>query len=307
MRAGARGRLPGVPVDVLLVMVVVIWSFNFSINRYGVTHGFDPVLFAGIRYLAAGLLFTLITLRLEGSIRPRREDWFLLGVFAILGTLVNQVSFFYSIKLATASTVALAFGALPAFVGLIGIMQRLERPSPRHWLAVLVSFSGVALVAIGGGTKLSGHLGGVLLAMVAVASFALYTVSLSRLNVSYSPYRMSAMISLGVSGPLLAAGVHGATTMDWQAVGGLTWGALAYSTIIGYVISNILWIRALGSAGPNRSSLYVNMQVFGGAAVGVLLLGESMSGLQITGGAVIAVGILLPAKRLRLPRGPVTE
>ena len=231
----------------------------------------------------------------------------MLVVFAILGTFVNQVAFFTAIHLATASTVALAFGALPAFVGLIGVAQRVERPTARHWLATIVSFGGVALVAIGGSTALSGQLGGVLMALVAVITFALYTISLARLSANYSPYRLSAMISLGVSVPLLAAGGHGYATMHWGAINGLAWGSLAYSTIVGFVISNILWIQAIDSGGPNRASLYVNLQVFGGAAVGVLLLGESLSTLQIVGGAVITAGILLSVRRFRLPRGPVTE
>lgn len=304
MLTGLRHRIPA---DVLLLFVVAIWSCNFSINRYGVTRGFDPLAFAGLRYLIAGIIFTAITLRREGSIRPRREDLFVLFAFAILGTLVNQVAFFYAIHLAAASTVSLAFGTLPAFVGLIGIAQRVARPTARHWLGTVVSFGGVALVAIGGSSALSGDLGGVLLALVAVVTFALYTISLSRLSTSYSPYRLSALISLGVAVPMMAAGGHGIATMDWGAVGGLAWGALAYSTLVGFVISNILWITAIDASGPNRASLYANLQVFGGAAVGVLLLGETLAGLQIAGGAVIAVGILLSARRFRLPRGPVTE
>ena len=83
----------------------------------------------------------------------------------------------------------------------------------------------------------------------------------------------------------------------------LTWGSLAYTTVIGFIVSNILWIRALRTSGPNRSSLWANLQVFGGAAVGVLLLGESLGRLQIAGGAVIAAGIALTATRLKLKRG----
>lgn len=307
MRAGVRGLAAAVPADIVLLLVVAIWSVNFSVNRYGVTHGFDPMVFAGLRYLVAGAIFVAITLRLEGSIRPHREDLLVLGVFCIFSTLVNQVAFFYAIHLATASTVSLCFGALPAFVGLVGMAQGVQRPSPRHWLATLVSFGGVALVAVGGSSALSGDLGGVLLALAAVVSFAFYTISLARLGSTYSPYRLSALISIAIAVPLLALGAHGATTMHWGAIGGLGWGALAYTTLVGFVISNVLWIRALGTGGPNRSSLYANLQVFGGAAVGVLLLGEQLAGLQIAGGVVIAVGVALSARRLRLPRAPVIE
>lgn len=271
------------------------------------THGFDPMAYVGLRYFMAGVFFTALTLKREGSLRIQREDWKVVFLFAAGATLLNQVFFFYGIRLATASTVSLCFGALPAFVGLIAIWQGQERPSTRHWLATAVSFGGVALVAVGGSTDLSGHLGGLLLAMAAVLTFALYTVSLSRLQGSYSPYRISAITSLGISFPLLAIGAPGMATMDWGAIGGLAWGALAFTTVPGFIVSNVLWISALGASGPNRASLYVNLQVFGGAAVGVLLLGESLSLLQVLGGVVIAVGIVLSIRRWRSPRSAIAE
>ena len=76
MLVGVRHRIPA---DVLLLIIVGIWSCNFSINRYGATHGFDPLAYAGLRYLIAGVIFGAITLKLEGSIRPRREDLFEIG------------------------------------------------------------------------------------------------------------------------------------------------------------------------------------------------------------------------------------
>jgi len=300
---GAVGGRRNLARDVPLLIVIVIWSLNFSINRYGVTHGFDPLVYAGLRYLFAGVFFVAVTLRTEGKLLPRREDWFVLGVFTILATLLNQIAFFYAIHLTTASTVSLCFGMLPAFVGLVGIAQGLRRPTRLHWLATIISFGGVALVAIGGSTDLSGDLGGVLLALLAVITFSCFTIGLSRLQGKYSAYHLSAMISIATAFPLLGLGAHGAAHMHWGSLSWLTWGSLAYTTVIGFIVSNILWIRALRTSGPNRSSLWANLQVFGGAAVGVLLLGESLGGLQIAGGAVIAAGIALTATRLKLKRG----
>jgi drug/metabolite transporter (DMT)-like permease len=262
--------------------------------------------FGALRYTIASVVFVAITLVREKSIRPRRQDWLVLGVFAVFATLVNQLAFFYAIHLATASTVSLVFGALPAFVGMIGIAQGLRKPSARHWLATTVSFVGVALVAVGGSASLSGDLGGVLLALVAVGCYALYTIAVSRLSPAYSPYRISALISVGVAIPLLAFSSPKLATTHWSQIGGLSWLALVYSTILGFVLANVLWIAAIKRTGPNRSSLFANLQVFGGAAVGVLLLNESMSGLEIAGGAVIAVGIVLSARRLKLPTRSAT-
>jgi drug/metabolite transporter (DMT)-like permease len=296
-----------IPADVLLIVVVSIWSVNLSVNRYGVTHGFHPLVFAGIRYLGAGIIFTTISLKREGSIRPRREDWLVLGVYGILGMAISQIAFFSAARLTTASTIALVFGTLPAFVVMIGLAQGLERPSIRTALGVVVSIGGVALVALGGGVGLSGNLGGVLLTVLSAGMYAFYIISIARLNTSYSPYRLSALISFGVAVPSLIGGSHGFATMDWGSIGWLAWGALAFSSLFGFVVSNVLWIKGVEGAGANRSSIYANLQVFGGAVVGVLLLGETLSGMQIVGGCVIGAGILLSLKRFAVPSAPVVE
>ena len=51
------GNWRGLRKDVPLLIVIAIWSVNFSVNRYGVTHGFDPLFFGGLRYLVAGVFF----------------------------------------------------------------------------------------------------------------------------------------------------------------------------------------------------------------------------------------------------------
>ena len=162
-------------------------------------------------------------------------------------------------------------------------------------------------MAVGGATELSGALGGVLLALLAVVLYAVFTVALSRLGPHYSLYRLSTLISLGVALPMLAAAGPGFATMHWSSIGALAWGSLAYSTIVGVILSNMIWISALRKSGLNRSSLYANLQVFGGAALGVLVLGEVLSGLQLAGGAVIALGIVLSTQRLRAARSPAGE
>jgi drug/metabolite transporter (DMT)-like permease len=95
--------------------------------------------------------------------------------------------------------------------------------------------------------------------------------------------------------------------MDWGSIPLLAWGAFAFSTFLGFIFTNILWITAIDAGGHNRASLYANLQVFGGVIGGVLLLGERLTALQIVGGVIIAGGILLAARRFRLPRGPVAE
>jgi drug/metabolite transporter (DMT)-like permease len=288
--------------DALLLVTVLIWSFHFVVVKYGLTHGFSPLVYATIRFGCGSLFFVGITYGLERSLRvSRRQLWLLCGAVAF-SLYLNQMSFVTAVKLTTASTVALLFGTLPIFVGLIGWRLGVEHPHLRHWAAAAVSFGGVALVASGAEGGLSGDLGGILLGLVAPVTWAFYSVIVAPLMSRYSLYRISAVVGLAAIVPLAATAIPQLLAEDWDEITTLAWGAVAYSTIISFVLTNVLWFKAIDRVGANRSALYANLQPFLGAVFAVLVLSESMGWLQIAGGAVIGAGILLAR-----PRRPPVE
>jgi drug/metabolite transporter (DMT)-like permease len=293
-----RHRLPA---DVLLLLTVVIWGFNFAVVKYGLTHGFEPLVYSALRFGLGSFIFAGITLAREGTLRTERDDLWLLAGAAALGIYLNQMAFVYSVELTTASTVALIFGTLPIFVAIIAWTTGIERAHLRHWFAVIVSFTGVAFVAGGGSADLSGDLGGILLALGAAVTWAAYSVLIGPLMRRYSPYKISAVVGLAALIPLAATAAPQLASQDWDAITLLAWGAVMYSMLFSFVITNVLWFTAIDRVGANRASLYANLQPFLGAAFAVLALSETMSTLQIVGGVVIGAGILIARPR----RAPV--
>jgi drug/metabolite transporter (DMT)-like permease len=169
----------------------------------------------------------------------------------------------------------------------------------RQWLAAAVSFAGVALVAAGAESGFSSDLGGVLLGLVVVVTWAAYSVLVTPLLSRYSPFRVSAVAGLAAILPLVPTAAPQLTDANWSDVTTLAWLGVAYTILFTYVLGNVLWFVAIGQVGANRASLYANIQPFLGAAFAVLTLGETMGALQVIGGAVIAVGILLARERRR--------
>ena len=289
-----------VPPDVLLLVTVVFWSFNFTVVKYALTHGWEPLAYSSVRFAIGALLFSGYTYAREGSLRVRRTDvLFMLGA-AMAGIWLNQLSFVFAVKLTTAATVALMFGTLPIFVALISWAFRLEHLRLRHWVATVISFSGVALVAAGATSGLSGDLGGILLGLAASLTWALYSAAMGPLMRLYSPYRISAFVGLAGSVPLLLTGIAEIQQQDWDALGGLAWACFVYSLFFSLVFTNIMWFTAIDKVGAARASLYANLQPFLGAFFALVVLSEEMGSLQIAGGLVIGAGILL-ARRTRTP------
>jgi drug/metabolite transporter (DMT)-like permease len=270
--------------------------------KYALTHGWEPLSYASVRFAVGALLFSAFTYGREGSLRVERRDiWLMVGA-AAAGIWLNQLSFVYAVRLTTAATVALMFGTLPIFVALISHALRIEHLRLRHWLATVISFSGVALVALGATGGIGGDLGGILLGLVASATWAAYSVAMVPLMRRYSPYRISAFMLIAGSIPLLLSGIGQIADENWSELGGLAWAAFVYSLFFSLVFTNILWFTAIDRVGAARSSLYANLQPFLGAFFALVVLSEEMGPLQFAGGLVIGAGILLA--RLARPPAP---
>src|SRR5688500_2933600 len=145
-------------VEWMLGTTIVLWALNLTVSRYILVHGFQPLAYGSVRYGLAALVFASLTLAVERSFRISRRH-FPLIVAAAAVLYVNQIAFVYALKTTTASVLALILGATPIFAACAGLALRTEQLSSRFWAGALLSFGGVALVALGSGGELSGDLG----------------------------------------------------------------------------------------------------------------------------------------------------
>jgi drug/metabolite transporter (DMT)-like permease len=287
--------------DGMLLATTLLWALNFSVSKYILEHALRPLAYSGLRYSAAALLFVAITYPRERSLRIVRADVTLVGG-AVLLLLANQLSFVYALDLTTATTVALLFGTLPILTALISRAVGIELLERRFWIAALLSFGGVALVTAGSGQSLSGHLVGDALAVLGAATWGAYSVAIAPLMRRYSPFRLSAVMLVIVSVPLLLLGSPQLADEDFQW-GALVWIGFAFAVLGPLVLTNLLWFTAIDRVGPSRAALFANLQPFLAAMIALLLLSENLTRYQIAGGLAIGAGIVL-SRRTQPPLEP---
>lgn len=285
-------------------MTVLLWSGSYTATRYAVTHGFEPLAYSSVRFLIGAAIFVAVVLAREGSIRIERRDIIYLVPAALIGVVLNQMAFTYSVSYATAATVALIFGTLPIFTSVLTRVLGWEHLTRRHWVATCVSFGGVGLVALGVGGQLSADLGGVLLALAASASFAAFSVFAGKLMERHSAYRVSAVVVLAGAIPLALIASPQIARLDWTGLDPLAWGAFAYIVFM-FVTTTYLWFVALERVGASHGTLWANLQPFIGALFAVAILSEGLGLLQILGGVVIAVSIILARSRRQPVAAPL--
>ena len=280
----------------MLLLTVAIWAFNFTVTRYALTHGFQPLAYSSLRFVAAALVVSGITYGLERSLSLRRRHLLFLVGAAMVGIYLNQLAFSYAIELTTASTVALIFGALPILTALFAYVVGVERLHRRFWIAAGVSFAGVALVAAGSGGGVSGNLLGNVLALVATATWGVYSVAIVPLLGRYSVWRISAVALVAGSLPALLTALPQIFDQRWD-LETLVWVAFAFAVLGPLVLTNVLWFTAIDRVGPSRATLVTNLQPFLAALFAVVLLSEDLTLLQIAGGLAIGAALLLARRR----------
>jgi drug/metabolite transporter (DMT)-like permease len=288
------------PTDLILLSCVAVWGFNVALTKYAFGHGFSPLSFAAPQFAIATLTFVAFSWRRLGTARLDRSDLRRLALYGGVVFSTNWIAFSWSVEFASAATVALLIGTMPLFAALFSQLLGIERLDRRRWLAAMVSFTGVGLVAVGATTGLHASIGGVLLALYAPASFALYSIGLAPLVRRHGTLRVNTLASLFCLPVLLAAAAPELTQTDWGAISGLAWVCLAF-TALSFAPANMLWFAGVGRVGTARASIYLNLQPFFGAVAAMLLLSEEILTLQWIGGIVIVAGLLLSRVRMARP------
>jgi drug/metabolite transporter (DMT)-like permease len=282
-------------VELMLLTTIGLWSLNLTVSRYILTHGFQPLAYAASRYGLAVVVIVGLALTLERSVRIERRDLGLVAAAAAL-VYVNQIGFVYALEKSSASVLGLILGATPIFAALAGLVLRTESLPPRFWAGALLSFVGVALVALGSGGTLSGDLGGVLLGVLTAATWAGYSMLVVPLMRRYSATRISGTVLAVAWVPIVLTAAPQLSDQDW-GLGWEVWVLFVFATLGPLVLTNELWFRSLDRIGPARATLAANLQPFLASAIAVVLLSESLGPLELAGGVLIAAGIFAARRR----------
>jgi drug/metabolite transporter (DMT)-like permease len=292
------------PTDVVLVLAPLMWSLHIVGSKYALSNGFLPMPFLIIRFGSAAILFVLIALFVERTLRieGRRDQLYVAGAAIMFAT--NQIAFVYALKATTAVTVSLVFGLFPITVGVLAAAIGHEALTRQTLVAGLVSFVGVSLVVIGipgGVSSLSGEIWGILIALCIPVTWASFSLLIGPPMQRHTPMRINAVILPATALAMVVVGFTSLDNQDYASPTPLAWICLAYSALGTLVITNLLWFRVVGKVGAAKSSYFLNIQPFGAALLAWLLLGETITLVQVLGGIGIAAGIAISRVRVGAP------
>lgn len=302
--------------DLLLVVLLgILWGSAFPVIRAGIVAGAPALVFASVRYLITALALVVIAV-VAGAPRPRRADLAPPLVFGGVLMIAAYGGLLYVGEESTSGGLAAVLTAsAPLLSALIGFRLL---PSERfgRWgiFGLLVGFVGVGVLVLPGlvGSASTG-LAGPVFVIAAVLAFAIGSVLLRRTSKATPGFWTLSMqfalagVVVGLSALLIREPVTLGRTSSVLP-------DLAYLVVVPGVIGYTLYFRIHHSSGPSLANVvgYVNPAT--GVLVGLLVFGETVTGVELVGLLLIAGGLfLLQRDRGRLsvgrrsPRGAASD
>lgn len=289
---------------VMVMFTVMIWGTAYPAVRYLVVSGVDPYLVACGRVVAS-FIFACILLLLSRE-KPRipaiRKNFLPFMAMAFFGS----AGFFLLMSLGMVYTDAgkssLLVGCNPIYIVILSALFLKEPISRRMLFGVIIAVAGVALTVAGAdimaGNRIVFRPADIVL-LAAGMFWAVYSL-LNRHyghNLNYKQgffwiFAISMLMMLPILLPRLPLVLElNAKQVFWIFYCGFVPGGLGY----------YLWNKGLNVLGASICGMFNSFLPVWSILFAVIFLHESMTWLQLLGGAVVVLGVLLGAGHASLP------
>jgi drug/metabolite transporter (DMT)-like permease len=253
-----------------------------------------PLTFAGLRYFLGFLFLLPLFLRSPDAKtihKLERRHWAFLLILGIVYYTINQGAIFVGLANLPAVTLNLILGFSSPTVAFLGILFLSETLSFRQWLGIAVTIGG-AVIYFYPLIFPTGQALGYTAATAAFLSTALAAIIGRGMNRSG---RLSSLtitvISMGIGSILLL--ITGIVTQGLPAIAWQSWLIIVWLAAIHTAFAFTLWNHTLRTLPAVESSIINNTMAVQIPILAVLLLGETITPLELVGLVVVIIGALL--------------
>ncbi|MGW5050031.1 EamA family transporter [Actinokineospora sp. NPDC004072] len=283
-----------------LWVVYVVWGSTYLGIRLTL-ESMPPLLSAGFRFVAAGLLLGLLVVLVAGP-KALRMTWPQFGTAALVGLLLpawGNGLVVVAERHVASGLAALLVAAIPLYVV---VLRRVlgERPPRVTLVGVGIGLAGLAVLLLGGpvaGTHGSAWFGPWLV-LLAALGWSVGTVLSTRLPNPANPFAMAAAEMLVGGVALTVGGWVVGERVDLGAITPTAWWAWGYLVVFGaFAFSS--YIFALGRLPVSTVATYAYVNPLIAVVLGYLVADEVFGPWQLVGGAVVLVAVVLVVRAER--------
>ncbi len=283
-----------------MLVLVLFWGLAFVAIKAADEH-MSWITLTFLRFLFADVLFLgYLALRPAERVLPRKGDWLPLLALGFLGFTGYHLflNLGESNPDVTAGTAALVIASDPAFIALIAVPLLRERLTGTRAVGIAIAFAGLAVMILfaGATSQLRFTFSAGALEIVPSVVFTAFYLTLGKKYLQrYRPFVFVAYTLL--LGTVLTLPVVVAVWPTFVGdLAGMGWAGLlpvlflsVCPTFIGYS----LWFRAVERMPASAAGAYLYLSTMIAVVGGILLLGESVTGSMLFGGALVIGGVVV--------------
>jgi drug/metabolite transporter (DMT)-like permease len=287
----------------IYLVAALLWALNGTVSKYLLLGGVPWARLSQLRVTAAlVILVVVVALTRRAALRLRRTEVRRMAIYGILGIAATQSLYFLAIQKLPVGVALLFEFTAPIMVALWFRFALREPVRDRVFAALVLALVGLAMVAqVWQGFSLD--VIGVAAALAAAVALALYYVLGERLVVDRDP------LSLTMWGFAFAAAFWAVVQPWWSfpwdtlaqtaapfgADGPLVpgWVLITWMVVLGTVVPFALALQSMRHIRATQASVIGMTEPVMASVVAFAFLGEVLTPVQILGGIVVLVGVVL--------------
>jgi drug/metabolite transporter (DMT)-like permease len=281
---------------VALVAVYVLWGSTYLANRLIITT-VPPLLAGGFRFLVGGALLAVVVLAVAGR-RAFRMNAAQFGTTALSGLLLpawGNGLVALGQQAVASGLAALLIAAVPLWIVILRAVTG-DRPRGATVGGVGVGVVGLLVLVLAGpgsGGVTGSAWWGPWLVLLASLGWATGTFATTRLPVPPNPFAMAAAQMLTGGAILLVTGTAVGERLDVAAVTTVSWWAWGYMAVVVSLGAFSAYAFALSTLPVSTVATYAYVNPVIAVLLGVLVVGERFTLVQLLGAAIVLVAVIL--------------
>lgn len=278
----------------------ILFSAKAILAKLHYRYGVDALDVMALRMLFSGPLFLVLavreTLRARAAqlARPSRRDLGLIAVLGLLGYYLSSLLDFWGLEYVPVSLERLILFLNPTVVLLLGLVFFGRRVAARQWLAMAISYAGVALVFAENLHLEGDHVAfGSALVLGAAICYGLYLALSGELVQRIGSLRL---VAYAMCVSTVAMLLHYAVAREFSDLFALPWQVFAFALANAIFCTFLPVTFTMAAVARIGAGSTAQLSVLGPVSLlflGALVLGETITWLQIAGTAVVLGGVLV--------------
>lgn len=212
---------------------------------------------------------------------------------SFVGDFLFSICLLFGLQQSSAVVAGVIMAGIPAAVALLSRRVLGERIAPRVMAGIVLSVSGITMVALSREGNGQTTLWGAALLLAAVFCEAGYVVIGKQLTAHLSPKRISALINLWGLALVTPLGLWQALSYDFALPAAEHWSLLLFYAAAASMVTVWLWMSGLKKVPAARAGVFMVFLPITTALMGLFLLGERIGGLQLLAYGLALAGVLL--------------